>query len=234
MTTRARGVHAVMMQGEQAAEQPGTEAAHAARRAEAARERTAGQREQQANQRESTANERERRADERERRADERELHADERQQKADERERRIDDRARQSGLNVETLHQRTLEAIDRARELLALSAERLDRQEATTRRGQAGRDRDQAEVDRASAEAQRAMAALPPDPSRSMQQARVNLERAVRSLTDLADSRDAACLAFEELAALTPDRRAEYQAAADRERAAAHKAREVLRTLTE
>ena len=77
-------------------------------------------------------------------------------------------------------------------------------------------------------------MAALPPDPSRSMQQARVNLERAVRSLTDLADSRDAACLAFEELAALTPDRRAEYQAAADRERAAAHKAREVLRTLTE
>ena len=227
MTTRARGVHAVMMQGEQAAEQPGTEAAHAARRAEAARERTAGQREQQANQRESTANERERRADERE-------LHADERQQKADERERRIDDRARQSGLNVETLHQRTLEAIDRARELLALSAERLDRQEATTRRGQAGRDRDQAEVDRASAEAQRAMAALPPDPSRSMQQARVNLERAVRSLTDLADSRDAACLAFEELAALTPDRRAEYQAAADRERAAAHKAREVLRTLTE
>jgi hypothetical protein len=117
---------------------------------------------------------------------------------------------------------------------LLALSAERLDRQEATARREQVSRQRDQAEIDRATAEAQRAMADLPPDPSRSIQQARVNLERAVRVLTDLADSRDAACHAYEELAALTPGRREEYQAAADSERAAASKAREILRTLTE
>ncbi|MHB1877303.1 MAG: hypothetical protein ACYCPF_20890, partial [Streptosporangiaceae bacterium] len=161
-----------------------------------------------ADERERRVDERELQADERELQADERQRKADERQRKADERERRIDDWGRRSGLEVETLHQRTLEAIDRARELLALSAERLNRQEATVRRDQKGRERDQAEIDRASADARRAMSALPPDPSRPIEQATGHLERAVRALSDLAGSRDAACQAYEELAALTPDRR--------------------------
>ena len=227
-----------MVQDERKGERPD---AAAAERAEAARERSADEREhqadareRQANRREAVADERERRADERERQADERERQAGERQQQVDERERRLDERSRQSGLDVATLHQRTLEAIERARELLALSAKRLDRQEATALRDEAGRERDQAEIDRASADAERGIAALPPDPSRPIGQARVHLEHAQRALTDLAASRDAASRAYQELAALTPSRREEYRAAADREAAAARKARELLRALTE
>jgi hypothetical protein len=211
------------MEGKEGPARPGLASAQ---RAEAARQHLAGERERLANDRETAA--------------DERERHANARQAAADEREHDIDARARQAGLSVETLHQRTLEAVDRARTLLALSAERLDRQEAlvqrwldTDSRGEAGHAREQAEVDRASASADRAMAAMPPDPSRPLERATASRIRAVKAIDDLAINQDEAARAYEELAAIAPDRRVEYQAAADHAREAAQRAREALRALT-
>ena len=61
---------------------------------------------------------------------------ADERERTADERERKLGEREPEAGLDAKTLDERTLEAIDRARYLLALSAERLNGQEARVERG--------------------------------------------------------------------------------------------------
>jgi hypothetical protein len=222
-----------MMNDEKAAAQAG----HAAD----LRERQADERDRVASDREALADERERRADERERHADERERHADERQREADQRERDVDVRLRGAGVGAATLHQRTLEAIDRARELLVLSAARLDRQAASVKRWQGADSRDRArqareqeEVDRASAEAGRALAALPPDPGRPLQQAGASRQRAVRAIRDLATNYDEVARAYTELAAITPGRREEYQACAEKAREAARKARQALRTLTE
>ena len=90
-----------------------------------------------AGERERTA-EREVLANERERLADEREVLANERERKADEREQELDKRGRALGLGVETLEQRTLETIER----LALSAQRLNREEAAGKRAEARRER--------------------------------------------------------------------------------------------
>ena len=91
---------------------------------------------------------------------------ADERERTADERERKLGEREREAGLDAKTLDERTLEAIDRARYLLALSAERLNGQEARVERGRAARAREQAQIDRAPAEGARGLAASERDPT--------------------------------------------------------------------
>jgi hypothetical protein len=80
----------------------------------------------------------------------------------------------------VDTLQQRTLETIERSRALLALSAERLNRQEAAVGRAEARRGRQQAEVERASAESERDLAGWLPDPGKPIERAEALRKQAV------------------------------------------------------
>ncbi len=167
-------------------------------------------------------------ADERERAADERERKANERERKADERERARD---RTRGVDAEAEEQHTLESIDRARDLLALSAERLSRQEARVHRAQAERDREQAEINRESAEGGRGLAALQRDPTAAIQRSEALRRQAQAAIENFASSEDRVARIHEELAASNPDRREEYQRIAEKAREGAHRAREILRT---
>ena len=197
------------------------------------RERAADQRERTADQREALDDERERRADERERRADEREAAAAERQREIDERERELVERTRRAGVAIETLEQRTLEAIARSRALLELSGEHLNRQEAAVRRGQASRGRHQAEADRASAESERAVTGWLPDPAKLIEHG-VALHQQARTVIEaLAATEDEIARLHEALAARHPERREEYLGTAEQARASARRAREILRRLT-
>src|SRR5215469_12345424 len=94
------------------------------------REKAADERQHKADERERIAAAREREANERERDADERQCSADERERELVERQNAFDERARSKGHPVETADRHALEYIARARELLALSAERLSREE--------------------------------------------------------------------------------------------------------
>jgi len=76
-------------------------------------------------------------------------------------------------------------------------------------------------------------LAALPPDPAKPVERARASRQRAVRAIDDLATNQEEAARAYEELAAITPGQREEYQASADRARDLARRAREALRMLT-
>jgi uncharacterized protein (DUF3084 family) len=106
------------------------------------RERRADEREREANRREAQADERDRQADEREREANRREAQTDERDHQADEREWSLDETARKVGQPPDAREQPHLEAIVRARGLLALSGQRLDRQQAGAAQARALQDR--------------------------------------------------------------------------------------------
>ena len=173
-------------------------------------------------------------AGEREHMADQREHTADERERQADERERKLGEREREAGLDAETLDQHTLEAIDRARYLLALSAERLNRQEARVERGQAGRPREQAEIDRASAEGARGLAAMERDPAVAIRRSVALRRQAQAAIENFAVNEDHIARIHEELAASDTDRREEYQRIAERAREGARRAREALRKFTD
>ena len=188
------------------------------------------QREALADERERAAGEREARANERERLADEREALANERERKADEREQDLDKRGRALGLGVETLEQRTLETIAR----LAVSAQRLSREEAGLKRDEARRGRQQAEIDRASAESGRGLVAWLPDPHRLVKNAEELRKQALTAIEALARTEEEIARVHEELAASRPDRRDEYQRTAEQACRTAGKAREVSRVFTD
>jgi hypothetical protein len=115
--------------------------------------------------------------------ADEREALANGRERKADEREQDLDRRGRALGLGVETLEQRTLETIER----LALSAQRLNREEAGVKRAKARRERQQAAIDRACAESERGLQAWLPDPSPAVNRAEELRKQALTAIEALA-----------------------------------------------
>jgi len=194
------------------------------------REALADEREQRADQREALADERQRQADERERAADERERAVDERERAVDEHMRKLDELAKHAGSDLGSLDQRTMDAIGRARVLLALSAERLNRQEARVGRRQADRTREQAAVDRASAEGERGIKAMQRDPGQAVDRNEALRKRAREVIEDLARSADEVALSYEERAASDPGRREEYQRMAGQAREAAGKACEFLR----
>lgn len=212
------------------------------------RAQKAGERDKLADQRDAVADDRDRLADERERLADDREFAADKREQaadrreaaqdrrqrEADQRERWLDERGRILGLVGESLEQRSLETIERARELLELSGRRLDRQEERVRREQAGQARQQAAVDRALTEGERTEAALLPDPREQIERAKVLRKHAVNAIEVFAASEEEAARILEQLAEVSPERRTELLAAANRARSAASTAREVVRTFAE
>ena len=188
------------------------------------------QREALADERERAAGERDARANERERLADEREALANERERKADEREQDLDKRGRALGLGVETVEQRTLETIAR----LAVSAQRLSREEAGLKRDEARRGRQQAEIDRASAESGRGLVAWLPDPHRLVKNAEELRKQALTAIEALARTEEEIARVHEELAASRPDRRDEYRRTAEQARRTAGKAREVSRVFTD
>ncbi len=177
------------------------------------------------------ADEREQKANERERAADEREQKADERKQKADERKRA---RELTLGLDAEAEEQHTLESIDRARDLLALSAERINRQEARMQRARARRAREQEEINRESAEGARGLAALQRDPTAAIQRSEALRRQARKAIENFAASEDRIARIHDELAASDPDRREEYQRIAEKAREGARRARETLRKFTD
>lgn len=178
---------------------------------------------------EALADQRERKADEREREADRREAALTRRQQETDERERALQERARRLGADFLTLEQRTLAAIKRSRALLALSEQRLDRREPAVKQVAAGRDRHQAEV----AASEREQAARLPDPSKRIERAKVLRKWALATFEAFAANEEEIARIHEELAARRPERRDEYQCVAEQARAAARRARAVLRAFT-
>jgi hypothetical protein len=130
----------------------------------------------------------------------------------------------------VETLEQRTLETIERSRALLALSGERLNRQEAAVMRVEARRERHQAEIYRASAEGERKQAVVLPDPSKAIERAKALRKRARTAMEALAGNEDEIARVHELLAARRPEQRDEYRRIAEQARMRARRVRENLR----
>ena len=133
----------------------------------------------------------------------------------------------------METLRQRTLETIERSRALLAVSAERLNRQEAAVERDQARRGRQQADVERASAESERDLAGWLPDPAKPIERAEALRKQAAAAIEAFAGTEEEIARIHEELAASRPSRRDEYQRTAEQARATARRAREIVRSFT-
>jgi hypothetical protein len=213
------------------------EALVARERATDERERLADERDHRADEREAVADKRERKADQREALADAREREADrrealatEREQQVEEREQALKDHGRVLGAAVESLEQRMLETIERSRELLALSAQRLNRQEAGVKRTQAHRDRQQAEVSRSSAETERKLADWVPDPTSVTKRGEALRKKARLAIQAFAANEEEAARLSQDLAARDPERREEYLGEAEQARTSARSAREVLR----
>jgi hypothetical protein len=198
----------------------------------AARDRAADDRQFAADQRQGLADERDRQADEREREASRREAQADERDHRADEREWSLDETARKIGQPPDAREQSHLEAIARARGLLALSGQRLDRQQEGAARARALQDRQHAAADRASVAAEQDLAAWLPDPGTLIERGEAQRQRAVTAVQAFAGIQDQVARLHEELAARHPARREEYRRTAEEARKMAHKARGFLRDL--
>jgi multidrug resistance efflux pump len=116
---------------------------------------------------------------------------------------------------------------------LLALGAQRLNREEAAVRRAEARRERQQAEIDRASAETERGLAAWLPDPIQQVKRAEELRQQAFTAIEALARTEDEIARIHEELAASRPGRRDEYRRTAEQARQTARRAREALRSFT-
>jgi hypothetical protein len=115
---------------------------------------------------------------------------------------------------------------------LLALSGQRLDRQEAGAARARALQDRQQAAAGRASVAAEQDLAAWLPDPGTLIERGEGQRQRAVTAVQAFAGIQDQVARLHEELAARHPARREEYRRTAEEARKMAHKAREFLRDL--
>lgn len=197
------------------------------------RDSRADERETTANSRESQADDRETDADAREREADRREAAATERERTVDERERALQEHGRKLGAAVDGLEQRMLETIERSRELLALSGERLNRQEAGVDRAKLRRERQQAEISRASSETERNLADWLPEPSSLAERGVVLRKRAIAAMQAFASNEEDAARLYQDLAAKHPERREECLREAEKARTSARSAREVLRRFT-
>jgi len=218
----------------------GSEALVAREHAADERDRMAGDRDLRADERETAANQREQQADDREaladareREADRREAAATERERKVEEREREFEEHGRALGAAVAGLEQRMIDTIERSRALLALSGERLDRQEEGVRRAQARRERQQAEVSRAAAETERKIADWMPDPNSLGERSKALRKRALAAMQEFASNEEETARLFQDLAASNPERREEFLDGAERARTSARSAREVLKRLT-
>jgi hypothetical protein len=119
-------------------------------------ERAADERDRIADERDRVADERERLADDRERFADERNLRAEARELQLAELQLCTDRLARNLGMLTQTLEQRAIEAVERARTRLVESAGRLDHSEALVHRRQSRDRRGQAAVNREVAASER------------------------------------------------------------------------------
>jgi len=169
------------------------------------RDRQADEREHEANRREAQADERDHQADEREHEANRREAQTDERDRRADEREWSLDETARKVGQPPDARAQSHVEAIARARGLLALSGQRLDRQEAGAARARALQDRQQAAAGRASVAAEQDLAAWLPDPGTLIERGEAQRQRAVTAVQAFAGIQDQVARLHEELASRHP-----------------------------
>jgi ribosomal protein L17 len=129
----------------------------------------------------------------------------------------------------VGDLQERVLETIERSRELLDLSAHRLNREEAAVRRVQAHQERQQAEVSRASAETERKLADWAPDPSDLIARGKALRKRAQDAVDAFASNEDEAARLYQDLAARYPERRGQYLREAEHARRAARSARDFL-----
>jgi len=127
-------------------------------------------------------------------------------------------------------MDQRAQEDIERARQLLALSAERLNRGEARIKREQARRSRQQAQIDRESAGTERDLAAWRPDPKQLIGQRKALRTETGRAIEALTMNEERVARTYEDLAVSQPERRQEYRATAEQARDTARKVREVLR----
>jgi hypothetical protein len=209
------------------------EALVARERAADERDRLADERQRQADDRDTIANQRERRADEREAHADTRDGEADrreavatEREQQLSQREQAVEDHGRTLNAAVEGLEQRMLDTIERSRALLALSAQRLNRQEAGVKRAQAHRERQQAEISRAAAGTERRLADWMPDPSSLTERAESLRKHARLAIQAFAASEEETARLYQDLAARHPEHRAEYLDLAQQARTTAQAAR--------
>lgn len=183
---------------------------------------------------ERKADERETLADGREQQADRREAAATEREQQVDKREQELQKHGRVLGAAVEGLEQRLLDTIERSRALLALSEQRLNRQEAGVRRAQAHREREEAEITRATAETEQRLSDWLPDP-RSLTERGQSLRKQARlALQAFASSEEQAARLHQDLAARNPGRRQEYLNAAEQARTSARSTRETLKKFTD
>jgi hypothetical protein len=198
------------------------------------REHLADEREDRADERESKADRREALADEREHEADRREAAQSEREQLADERERQLDERLGTLRADPSTLQQRALGNIERSRELLALSGERLNRREAEVKRSRAHSERQQDDVDRASAESERGLADWLPDVGELIGQATALRKRARMAVEAFAIAEERIARVHEDLAVRRPEHRDELRHIAERARVTARKAREAIRPFTD
>jgi hypothetical protein len=188
------------------------------------RERTTGEVEGLADEREHQADEREAIADDREQQADQRERHANERERQADARQRRMD----QLGSSVADRRRAGLEAIERARVLVADTAQRLNRREAAISREVASDDRSQSEVNRASARSAQEEAGQLPDPRGPVERAEDLRRRLLAAAGSLARAEEEVAQIHDDLAERDPDRSGEYRRVAGEAREIARKAEEV------
>jgi hypothetical protein len=144
-----------------------------------------------------------------------------------------LDQRRRALGEVVESLEQRAREAVERSRELPALSGQRLSRHEAAVGRAQAHRERQQAELSRLVADSKREHAAALPDPSKAIARAKALREEGIAAMEALASKEDEIARINDELAASSPERREGYRRIAEQARTSARKARAVASSLT-
>ena len=116
---------------------------------------------------------------------------------------------------------------------MLALSRQRLDRNEAAVMRAESSRERQHAELSRTVAASKREHAAALPDPGEAIERARVLREQAMAAMEALAAREDEIARVYEELAGRRPARRDQYRRTAEQARTGARRAREVVRKFT-
>jgi hypothetical protein len=204
--------------------QPGAPAPDWRERRAEERERKTGEVEAIADERERETDEREAIADERERQADERERHADDRERHADIRQKRMDE----LGSSAADRRRAGLEAIERARVLMAETAERLNRREAAINREAAGDDRGQSEINRATARSAQEQAGRLPDPRGPVERAELLRRHLLTVAGSLARAEGEVAQIHDELAERDPDRSAEYRRVADEAHEIARQAVEI------
>jgi hypothetical protein len=126
------------------------------------------------------------------------------------------------------------LEAIARSRELLVLSEQRLNREEAAVRRAESSRDRQQATINREASESEREMAAGLPDPGLLTVRASDLRKQSRAAIAAFAEREEEIARLHEAMAKRTPEGRESMLELAAKARAAARQAHEALRDARE